>query len=135
MRAEVRDGVKEFLETFFKVYPTATKEELRYYFKETDPRAVGRSLSLEKVSDIAIEETEDGKSLKASCIVSYANEETGLKEAGSYMLIRCSPKRDGTGTRPPRARCPREPQSVEGSGLPLSIPPPPSPTHADSGKG
>lgn len=86
VKAEVRDGVKEFLETFFRVYPTATREELRYYFKEKDPRVVGRSLSLEKVSDIAIEEAEDGKSLKASCIVSYSNEETGLKEAGSYVL-------------------------------------------------
>ena len=81
------DTVKDataFLETFFKLYPTATEKELAYYVKDGVLAPVsGDYVFSELVNPVF---TEDGDNLKVSVSVKYLDQKTKAAQISQFDL-------------------------------------------------
>lgn len=84
VRAEDREKVETFLETFFKIYPTASEKELAYYCKDEGVRPIGKAYVLNSIDNVAIQVREDG--YKVECYVSYIDEMLGISVLNQYQL-------------------------------------------------
>ena len=82
------DTVKDatvFLETFFKLYPTATEKELAYYVKDGVLAPVsGDYVFSELVNPIF---TKDGNNLKVSVFVKYLDNKSKMTQISQYDLV------------------------------------------------
>ena len=82
------DTVKDataFLETFFKLYPTATEKELAYYVKAGVLAPVsGDYVFSELVNPVF---TKDGDNLKVSVSVKYLNNKSKMTQISQYELV------------------------------------------------
>ena len=82
------DTVKDataFLETFFKLYPTATKKELAYYVKDGVLAPVsGDYVFSELVNPVF---TKDGNNLKVSVSVKYLDNKSKMTQISQYDLV------------------------------------------------
>ena len=82
------DTVKDataFLETFFKLYPTATEKELAYYVKDGVLAPVsGDYVFSELVNPVF---TEDGDNLKVSVSVKYLDNKSKMTQISQYELV------------------------------------------------
>ena len=82
------DSVKDataFLETFFKLYPTATEKELAYYVKDGVLAPVsGDYVFSELVNPVF---TKDGDNLKVSVSVKYLDNKSKMTQISQYELV------------------------------------------------
>lgn len=76
---------KAFLETFFKLYPTATEKELAYYVKDGVLAPVsGDYVFSELVNPVF---TKDGDILKVSVSVKYLDNKSKMTQISQYELV------------------------------------------------
>ncbi|MDI3075890.1 conjugal transfer protein [Clostridioides difficile] len=76
--------VTEFLNTIFKIYPTASKNELEYYVKGDALKPInGEYIFSELVNPIFIKE---GKNIKVSTGVKYIDKQTKMIQVSQYNL-------------------------------------------------
>ena len=85
MDAATTEEVTEFLETFFKLYPTATEKELAYYVSGNvlEPVNCGYLFS-ELVNPIFIK---DGEQVKVSVSVKYLDQRTKVTQISQFDLV------------------------------------------------
>lgn len=83
--AATTEEVTEFLETFFKLYPTATEKELAYYVSGNvlEPVNCGYLFS-ELVNPIFIK---DGEQVKVSVSVKYLDQRTKATQISQFDLV------------------------------------------------
>ena len=78
-------GATAFLETFFKLYPTATEKELAYYVKDSVLAPVsGDYVFSELVNPVF---TKDGDNLKASVSVKYLDNKSKMTQISQYEFV------------------------------------------------
>ncbi|HBY3605939.1 TPA: conjugal transfer protein [Clostridioides difficile] len=76
--------ITEFLNTFFKLYPTASKNELEYYVKGDALKPInGDYIFSELVNPILKKE---GKNIKVSTGVKYIDQQTKMIQVSQYKL-------------------------------------------------
>lgn len=82
--AATTEEVTEFLETFFKLYPTATEKELAYYVSGNVLKPVNCDYAFsELVNPIFIQ---DGEQIKASISVKYLDQRTKATQISQFDL-------------------------------------------------
>ena len=82
--AATTEEVTEFLETFFKLYPTATEKELAYYVSGNVLKPVNCDYVFsELVNPIFIQ---DGEQIKASISVKYLDQRTKATQISQFDL-------------------------------------------------
>lgn len=84
MDAATTEEVTEFLETFFKLYPTATEKELAYYVSGNVLEPVNCNYVFsELVNPIFIQ---DGEQVKVSVSVKYLDRRTKATQISQFDL-------------------------------------------------
>uniref|UniRef100_UPI0022DF052F conjugal transfer protein n=1 Tax=Eubacterium sp. AF05-24 TaxID=2996995 RepID=UPI0022DF052F len=79
-----------FLETFFKLYPTATEKELAYYVTGNVLEPIGRDyLYSELVNPIFTKPifTKDGDNVKVKVAVKFLDNQTKGTQVSQYELV------------------------------------------------
>ena len=77
--------VTEFLETFFKLYPTATEKELAYYISGNVLEPVNREYTfMELVNPVF---SKDGEQVKVSVAVKYLDQRTKATQISQFDLV------------------------------------------------
>ena len=85
MDAATTEEVTEFLETFFKLYPTATEKELAYYVEGNVLAPVGCDyLYSELINPIF---TKEGRQVKVFVSVKYLDNRTKAEQISQFHLI------------------------------------------------
>ena len=74
-----------FLETFFKLYPTATEKELAYYVEENVMEPVQREYQFAEVLSPVF--TKDGENIKVNISVKYLDNLTKAEQISQYVLL------------------------------------------------
>ena len=74
-----------FLETFFKLYPTATEKELAYYVEENVIEPVQREYQFAEVLNPVF--TKDGENIKVNVSVKYLDNLTKAEQISQYELL------------------------------------------------
>ena len=83
--ADTVSDATAFLETFFKLYPTATEKELAYYVEENVIEPIGRDyLYSELVNPIF---TKDGNDVKVKVAVKFLDNQTKATQVSQYELV------------------------------------------------
>lgn len=84
--SKTTDEVTKFLETFFKLYPKATKEELAYYVKDGELKPLQKDLIYSKVDNLTMDGTlKNG--IATSFNVEYLNSLTKVTQIYQYHVI------------------------------------------------
>ena len=82
------DTVKDataFLETFFKLYPTATEKELAYYVKDGVLASVSGDYVFSELENPVF--TKDGDNFKVSVSVKYLDNKSKMTQISQYELV------------------------------------------------
>ena len=83
--ADTVNDATAFLETFFKLYPTATEKELAYYVTGNVLEPIGRDyLYSELVNPIF---TKDGDNVKVKVAVKFLDNQTKGTQVSQYELV------------------------------------------------
>ena len=83
--ADTVNDATAFLETFFKLYPTATEKELAYYVSGNVIEPIGRDyLYSELVNPIF---TKDGDNVKVKVAVKFLDNQTKATQVSQYELM------------------------------------------------
>ena len=83
--ADTVNDATAFLETFFKLYPTATEKELAYYVAGNVIEPIGRDyLYSELVNPIF---TKDGDNVKVKVAVKFLDNQTKATQVSQYELV------------------------------------------------
>ena len=83
--ADTVNDATAFLETFFKLYPTATEKELAYYVSGNVLEPIGRDyLYSELVNPIF---TKDGDNVKVKVAVKFIDNQTKATQVSQYELV------------------------------------------------
>ena len=83
--ADTVNDATAFLETFFKLYPTATEKELAYYVSENVLEPIGRDyLYSELVNPIF---TKDGGNVKVKVAVKFLDNQTKATQVSQFELV------------------------------------------------
>ena len=83
--ADTVSDATAFLETFFKLYPTATEKELAYYVSGNVIEPIGRDyLYSELVNPIFIK---DGDNVKVKVAVKFLDNQTKATQVSQYELV------------------------------------------------
>ena len=83
--ADAVNDATAFLETFFKLYPTATEKELAYYVSGNVLEPIGRDyLYSELVNPIF---TKDGDNVKVKVAVKFLDNQTKATQVSQYELV------------------------------------------------
>ena len=83
--AATTEEVTEFLETFFKLYPTATEKELAYYVEGNALEPInGDYLFSELINPVF---TADGDNVKVSVAVKFIDNQTKATQVSQYELV------------------------------------------------
>jgi len=77
--------VNEFLETFFKLYPTATEKELAYYVSGNVLEPVNREYTFSELVNPVF--TSDGEQVKVSVAVKYLDQRTKATQISQFDLV------------------------------------------------
>jgi len=83
--ADTVSDATAFLETFFKLYPTATEKELAYYVEENVIEPVQREYQFAEVLNPVF--TKDGDNIKVNVSVKYLDNLTKAEQISQYELI------------------------------------------------
>ncbi|HGF7252971.1 TPA: conjugal transfer protein [Enterococcus faecium] len=79
------EEITEFLETFFKLYPTASEKELEYYVENGALRPISTHLKLVELISVAYKKS--GKDINATIIVNYIDDLTKTTQTFQYSLV------------------------------------------------
>ena len=83
--ADTVNDATAFLETFFKLYPTATEKELAYYVSGNVIEPIGRDyLYSELVNPVF---TKDGDNVKVKVAVKFLDNQTKATQVSQYELV------------------------------------------------
>ena len=83
--ADTVNDATAFLETFFKLYPTATEKELAYYVSGNVIEPIGKDyLYSELVNPIF---TKDGDNVKVKVVVKFLDNQTKATQVSQYELV------------------------------------------------
>ena len=83
--ADTVSDATAFLETFFKLYPTATEKELAYYVEENVMEPVQREYQFAEVLNPVF--TKDGENIKVNVSVKYLDNLTKAEQISQYELL------------------------------------------------
>lgn len=83
--ADTVSDATAFLETFFKLYPTATEKELAYYVEENVIEPVQREYQFAEVLSPVF--TKDGENIKVNVSVKYLDNLTKAEQISQYELL------------------------------------------------
>lgn len=83
--ADTVSDATTFLETFFKLYPTATDKELAYYVKENIIEPVQRECQFAELINPVF--TKDSDNIKVNVFVKYLDNLTKAEQISQYELI------------------------------------------------
>ena len=83
--ADTVSDATAFLETFFKLYPTATEKELAYYVEENVIEPVQREYQFAEVLNPVF--TKDGDNIKVNVSVKYLDNLTKAEQISQYELL------------------------------------------------
>ena len=83
--ADTVSDATAFLETFFKLYPTATEKELAYYVEEHVMEPVQREYQFAELINPVF--TKDGENIKVNVSVKYLDNLTKAEQISQYELI------------------------------------------------
>lgn len=81
---ETKDEVLDFLNTFFKVYPTARKTELLYYTNNEDIKEINKGYLFSEIKQINYFNSREG--IKVAVVAEYLDEETKAILPFTYKL-------------------------------------------------
>ena len=84
MDAATTEEVTEFLETFFKLYPTATEKELAYYVSGNVLEPVNCEYVFSELVNPIF--TQDGEQVKVSVSVKYLDQRTKATQISQFDL-------------------------------------------------
>ena len=84
MDADTINDATSFLETFFKLYPTATEKELAYYVEGDTLEPVEREYQFAEIINPVF--TKDGDNLKVRVSVKYLDNATKVEQISQYEL-------------------------------------------------
>lgn len=76
--------ITEFLNTFFKLYPTASKNELEYYVKGEILKPINREYVFSELVNPIF--TKEGENIKVSTCVKYIDQQTKMIQVSQYKL-------------------------------------------------
>lgn len=85
VEANTVSDVTVFLETFFKLYPTATDKELAYYVEENVMEPVQREYQFAGLINPVF--TKDGENIKVNVSVKYLDNLTKAEQISQYELV------------------------------------------------
>lgn len=80
-----KDEIKSFLNTFFKVYPTAKKIELHYYVQDKNIQEINKDYLFSEIKQINYFQSKDGVIVKVVAV--YLDKETKAILPFTYELI------------------------------------------------
>lgn len=83
--AKTTEEITEFLETFFKLYPSASEKELEYYVENEAMRSINKNLKFVELENLAFEKT--GKDIQARVDVKYLDNISKITSCFQYRLI------------------------------------------------
>lgn len=83
--ADTVSDATAFLETFFKLYPTATEKELAYYVEENVIEPVQREYQFAELINPVF--TKDGENIKVNVFVKYLDNLTKAEQMSQYELL------------------------------------------------
>ena len=83
--ADTVSDATAFLETFFKLYPTATDKELAYYVEENVMEPVQREYQFAELINPVF--TKDGENIKVNVSVKYLDNLTKAEQISQYELL------------------------------------------------
>ncbi|EME7221474.1 conjugal transfer protein [Enterococcus faecium] len=83
--AKTTEEITEFLETFFKLYPSASEKELEYYVEKNAIRPIGFNLKFVELVDPVF--IEDGINVRAKINVKYLDNSSKVTTFFQYRLI------------------------------------------------
>lgn len=79
------DEITDFLNTFFKIYPSATEKELAYYVTDGVLPPIGKAYTFAELADPVY--VQDGDHVKANFFVKYLDPETDVTQISQYSLL------------------------------------------------
>lgn len=82
---ETKDEINEFLKTFFKIYPTAKKTELKYYLSSKDIKEINKDYVFSKIKQINYFKANNGVKVKVAAI--YLDQNTKAVLPFTYDLV------------------------------------------------
>lgn len=85
INAKTQDELLDFLETFFKLYPQATQEELDYYVNEQVLPVVDKDYQLSEITQPVFQK--EAKQIKTQLVVHYLDEESKSTITAQYNLV------------------------------------------------
>lgn len=84
--AEEREEITEFLNTFFKLYPTAEEKELAYYVKNEALKTIGhKEYIFSKISNATFQKADEG--IEVNVTVEYLDQVQKVTQLAQYDLI------------------------------------------------
>lgn len=83
--SDTEKEILEFLETFFKLYPTAAKSELTYYVKEDVLPVVGKNYQFSEIVDTIIQKKDSQH--QVSLVVKYLEGTSKSEIVSQYKLV------------------------------------------------
>ncbi|MDT2708040.1 conjugal transfer protein [Enterococcus gallinarum] len=83
--AKTTEEITEFLETFFKLYPTASEKELEYYVESNVIQPINTNLQFVEITNPIYFETKD--SVRVKVIVKYLNDVEKVTHDFQYNLL------------------------------------------------
>lgn len=83
--AETTEEITEFLETFFKLYPTASEKELEYYVENNVIQPINKNLKFVEITNPIYFETKD--SVRVKVIVKYLDDVEKVTHDFQYNLL------------------------------------------------
>ena len=83
--ADTVNDATAFLETFFKLYPTATEKELAYYISGNVLEPIGRDYLYSELVNPTF--TKDGDNVKVKVAVKFLDNQTKVTQVSQYELV------------------------------------------------
>ncbi|HGV8352941.1 TPA: conjugal transfer protein [Enterococcus faecium] len=87
---KTREEIADFLETFFKIYPTASEKELEYYVENDVMRPINTNLKLVELVNTVF--TQNGKIVQVKVDVKYLD---NLSKVTNYFQYKMELQKDG----------------------------------------
>lgn len=87
---KTREEITDFLETFFKLYPTASEKELEYYVENDVMRPINTNLKLVELVNTVF--TQNGKIVQVKVDVKYLD---NLSKVTNYFQYKMELQKDG----------------------------------------
>lgn len=83
--AKTTEEITEFLETFFKLYPTASEKEIEYYAENDTLRPINTNLKFVELTNPVYQKKQ--KKIKVSVVVKYLDEVEKVTKNFQYIFL------------------------------------------------